>query len=685
VTLDLSHLNPEQYEAVTHLDGPLLVLAGAGSGKTRVITYRAAWLVDQGIPANNILAVSFTNKAANEMSDRVAELLDYETAGKVHLSTFHALGAQILREDIDKLGFRKPFSIVDESERRRLLRTVLKELRLDGTGSSASRLLNLISRAKNAMSEPMDLPSARYNPEVPRAQRVYDHYNTALRNLNAVDFDDLLLLPTHMLRMFPEVRVKYQRRYRYIMVDEYQDTNPLQLHMLGELVKPEKPNLVAVGDDDQSIYGFRGAAADTILKFDQNFPGAKVVALEQNYRSVSTILEAANALIAHNRSRRKKELWSDLGTGTRIRSYSLETPNAEAQFAAKQIGRIAGQTGMKWGDFAILYRANPQAGAFEEALRQQDIPYKVLGGQSLFDNKEVKDALAYMQLLLNPRDELALRRVINFPTRGIGTTTVSKLADKARETQTPLYDVAKRALTEGELHTRAQRGMKEFLDTIERTRELLYESESRDLHAIITEFLDEVRLEAGVYAAENNDRSARARWRVVTRLLRGLTDLEPSKAFEGLDRWMTGISLDTHNSKDEDIEDEQTVKLLTIHASKGLEFPVVFLSGMAEEFLPHHRALDEVGGVEEERRLCYVGMTRAQRLLFLTRSRAILMRDERKPLKPSRFLEELPEDLVDERHFRRQVKKKNVKKDARETLASMKKMREQLEGKLNSD
>lgn len=677
MSLDLSHLNPPQRQAVTHLDGPLLVLAGAGSGKTRVITYRVAWLVEQGIRPNQILAVSFTNKAANEMSERVGDLLGLNEANKVHLSTFHALGAQILREDIDRLGFHKPFSIIDESERRRLLRSVLKELRLDGTGSSAARLLSLISRAKNSMCEPMNLPSARFDPEVPRAQRVYDLYNTALRNLNAVDFDDLLLLPTHILKMFPDVRSKYQNRFRYVMVDEYQDTNPLQLYMLEELVGKSNPNLVAVGDDDQSIYGFRGAAADTILKFDQSFRGAEVVTLEQNYRSVGTILDAANHLIAHNTARRAKQLWSDLGSGTKIRSVSLETPNAEAEFIATQIARVAAKTGLRWGNFAILYRSNGQAASFEEALRKTNIPYTVIGGQSLFDNKEVKDALAYIQLLLNPRDELALRRVINFPTRGIGTQTVSELADRAREKEMALYDVAKQALESGELHARAERGMRAFLDAIDITRSMLYDSTSEGLYDLIDTFLDEIKLEAGVYAAEKNDKSARARWRVVTRLLQGLLSVEEGTAFEALDRWMTGISLDTHKASD-DHDDAMTVKLMTIHASKGLEFPVVFLSGMAEEFLPHRRALEEVGGVAEERRLCYVGMTRAQKILFLTRSRAILMRDEKRKLKPSRFLAELPEDLVDEKHFRRHSEPQNVKKDAEETILAMQELKRKL-------
>ena len=665
--IDLSTLNPPQRAAVTHRDGPLLVLAGAGSGKTRVITFRIAHLVDNGVPPGNILAVSFTNKAANEMRERVAGVLGPERARRVHLSTFHALGAQILREQIERTGFKRPFSIVDEGERRRIIRQVLKELRLDGTKAGAANLLNLISRAKNHMCSPAGLREARFNPEIPRAERVYRLYNDALRNLNAMDFDDLLLHPTQLLFEHADLREAYRRRYRFIMVDEYQDTNPLQLKMLEQLVCPTDRNLVVVGDDDQSIYGFRGAASDTILRFDKTFPGARVVTLEQNYRSVGTVLAAANAVIANNSARREKTLWSELGDGRTIRAVSVETPADEADFVAGWIGKQADLERRPWSDFAILYRANPQAGDHEDALRRRHIPYRVVGGQSVFDNKEVRDLVAYLRLVMNPLDELALRRIINVPTRGIGTTTLTRLVETAAEQQRPLWTVLLDQARSGDLRERVAAAVLDLADAITEARNALEGQDISRLEPALLHLIDRIGLERAVHAAEANPNVARARWRVVERLLNGLSRLRGADAMAALERWVTDISLEAPSTDEDEDDHRNKVTLLTIHASKGLEFPVVFMVGMNDDFLPHWRAKEEPGGIEEERRLCYVGMTRAQQRLVLTHSRSVLTSKERRRLKPSPFLGEIPETLIETRILRRNPDAEEREQKARES------------------
>ncbi len=676
----LAGLNPQQKEAASHGDGPLLVLAGAGSGKTRVITTRVAWLLQRGVRPDSILAVSFTNKAANEMRERVAGIVGADTARRVHLSTFHALGAAILREDIQRLGFQKPFTIVDEGERRRMVRLILKELRLDGTKSGAARILSLISRAKNAMREPAEMPEARYDPEMPRAQRLYDVYNQTLKNQNAVDFDDLLLLPTQLMEADDDVRDKYRGRFRFVMVDEYQDTNALQLRMLDQLVSQPQRNLVVVGDDDQSIYGFRGASSDTILRFDTMFPGARVIALEQNYRSVGSVLEAANTLIRHNPTRRKKELWSNLGAGRKIISFEHSTPAAEADFVAQWIRRQAEAEQRSWHDFAILYRSNTQAHVFEEVLRAREVPYRVLGGQSLFDNKEVRDLLAYLRLVLNPRDDLALRRVANVPPRGIGTGTFERINAAAKSGMT-LFEALAKTGDEASLQARTRDGIRTLVAAVRDARETMRSASAPELERVVRDYVKALGLEQGVYAAESNPNAARARWAAVESLLEGLGRVEGTSAWSALDNWVASASLESRGADDEDEKSRHRVTLLTIHASKGLEFPVVFITGMNEGLLPHSRALDELGGVEEERRLCYVGMTRAKQRLFMTRAASTTKRQQRFALKPSRFLAELPRDLVEERVYRGEPQRDPAQ--AQEVAANFAKMREILQAENN--
>lgn len=651
MSVSLDSLNPPQREAVTHVNGPMLVLAGAGSGKTRVITYRIAYLLEQGIAPEHIVAVSFTNKAAGEMRERISHMLGPTTANALVLSTFHALGARILRENAKRAKLKRPFHILDEGERRRILRSILKELNLDGSSSGAAYLLGLVSKAKNQMSSPAQMKEARFDPNIPRAQKIYEYYETALHNLNAVDFDDLLLKPTRLLIDNEDLRTRYHDKLRYFMVDEFQDTNAIQLKMLDALVNPEHHNLVVVGDDDQSIYGFRGAQSDTILNFDRMLPNAKIVTLDQNYRSVGNVLHAANAVIAHNPKRREKSLWSDLDSGHPIRSVSLETPMDEAAFVAEWIEKQSEIELRGWQDFAILYRSNNQAAAFEEILRTKRIPYHVIGGQSVFDNKEVRDLLAYLRIVRNPHDDLSLRRVINFPTRGIGTTTLQNLIEQAEQHGQSLWSALEAAIEQETLNEKTTREARLLIAAVAATRDGLDATDPAELPDRIHDFIEMIGLQRAIFAAEKNDNRASVSWRLITRLIENLERVRGNTAYDALDRWITDVSLESNNIQLNDKKDEtQAVTLMTVHGSKGLEFPIVFLVGMNEMLLPHRRALEEPRGVEEERRLCYVGMTRAKERLVLTRARWQTSGEREKTrLLPSRFLKEIPEELLEDR------------------------------------
>jgi DNA helicase-2/ATP-dependent DNA helicase PcrA len=650
--IDLSTLNPPQREAVTWGSGPVLVLAGAGSGKTRVITHRIAWLIARGVRAESIVGLTFTNKAANEMRERLSQLIDPSEARRVRLSTFHSLGAALLREEIETLGYLNPFTIVDESDRERIIKRVLEELKLTGTSVSPDRILAIISKAKNAMTTPAKLAEARFNPDMPRAQRVFEHYERALRNLNAVDFDDLLLLPTRMFEQHPELRAKYRMLFRHVLVDEYQDTNPIQLELLDQIVAPPERNLMVVGDDDQSIYGFRGAVADNILRFEKAYAGAHVISLEQNYRSVSTILDAANAVIGRNAKRKAKRLWSERGTGEKLLHHAANYDEDEAAWIAERIQSWSTEQSRPLDAFAVLFRAGMQAREVEEALRARRLPYRLVGAQSLFDRKEVKDALAYLRLLLNIRDELAVRRIVNVPSRGVGTQTLADLDRRSREESRGLFEAIRSALSRGGLQARARESLREFVDRIDAARAELRRTPPGGLRALLLSYLQGVGLERAIRADEQNPTIAEFRWKTVLELIEGIGRTEtPSteSAFALLDRYVQAVTLDLNAVSGDRAEDLRgKVTLMTLHASKGLEFAVVFMCGMSEQLLPHRRAVEEGGGpaIAEERRLCYVGMTRARERLVLTRARYAVLRGERVVREPSRFLSEIPPALV---------------------------------------
>ena len=679
----LHELNAPQREAVTTTEGPLLVLAGAGSGKTRVITYRIGHLLDLGVRPEEILAVSFTNKAADEMEQRVSKLVG-PRARLLTLSTFHSLGLMILKAEREALGMDAGFTIYDQADQMGLLRELLRQIQIEDRRFDAKAVLFRLSLAKNAFLSPEEY-KAKVEADVRQdeydlvASEIYPRYEAALRSFHAVDFDDLITRTVRLLDDDEGARQRWGARFRYVMVDEYQDTNRAQYKLMHHLIA-QRNNLCVVGDDDQSIYGWRGAEAGHILEFDKQFPGAKVVRLEQNYRSTPQILDAANGVIAHNTKRHKKTLWTGAAPGEKLRFVVAEDPEAEAKFIAEEIELLRATRNHKLSDFAILYRSNIQARALEDALRTQRIEYEVIGGQSFFERKEVKDAIAYLKLSLHPRDEISLRRVINYPTRGIGHGALEKLAEWSKRHGKTLSDACQAVsrslgVKEGaafslvsedavpddgapQLDGRQRKAVAAFADLVERGRARLLTPPLREAaHA----FIEETGIPDDVRAAASSQVMAQRRLENLEHFLGSLERFEQREGgIEGLKAYLHRLTL---KSNDDDAEEENTdrVTLVTLHGAKGLEFPVVFLVGMEEELLPHRRTLypqgpdaaNVVAGAEidlgEERRLMYVGITRARQLLYLTRARARSQRASLKPRSPSRFLAEVPEHLYETR------------------------------------
>ena len=650
MNLNLGMLNPQQREATTHIEGPLLILAGAGSGKTRVITTRIAYLIQRGIDPEAILAVSFTNKAANEMRERVAQLTGPKLAQKTYLSTFHSLGADILRRDIDALGYKKPFTILDQGDQKSVIKDAFKELKLDPKKVDPRRILTLISRAKMAFGEPKDLQELKFDPMLPYAQKAFTYYHRALKGLNAVDFDDLICLPVRLFQENEEIRQKYAERFRYVMVDEYQDTNMTQLLFLQELVKDHQ-NICVVGDDDQSIYGFRGALAENILEFEKQFEDTRVVKLEQNYRSTNHILKAANAVISNNAVRKDKELWSAKGEGTPLRYVECKDEREEAEFVGAEIERYKMRYHYDYNDMAILYRVNPQSRMFEEALRSFRIPYTVLGSQEFFDRKEVKDFVAYLKACVNPNDEVSIRRVVNVPPRGIGPTLLERISNWAHGEDLTFYEALSK-LADDPSHVRgigyaSAEQIGEFVELLDEFGDKFERAEDDDsarIAEIGREVLQRANLVDHIRSSEKNPKLARRRVDNVEEILSSISQFQDEHG-GSLRTYLTRITLD-RSDPGEDEADQRGVKLLTLHSSKGLEFPVVFLVGVEEGYLPHSRSTDEQSGIAEERRLAYVGITRAKEHLTLTSSAIRKRYGQEEEREPSRFLEEIPDETL---------------------------------------
>jgi DNA helicase II / ATP-dependent DNA helicase PcrA len=632
----LRNLNPPQKEAVLHGEGPLLVLAGAGSGKTRVIVHRIAYLIhERGVSPWQILAVTFTNKAAGEMRERVANIMG---GGDIPLiSTFHSCCARFLRHDIRHLGYDSNFAIYDDKDCEKLLKEVAAELYLDEKRYPTKALSAAIDEFKNAGMIPEQVPSG--TPYEATLARVYALYQERLKRCNAVDFGDLLLLAVRLFEEHPEVLRKYQDKYRWIMVDEYQDTNPVQ-YRLVQLLAGSRRNLCVVGDDDQSIYGWRGADIRNILEFEKDFPGVNVVKLEQNYRSTKTILDGAWNVVEKNRGRKPKRLWTDNPEGEQIVYRTLPNEWEEARLVCRETERFVSEGG-DYAGVAIFYRTNAQSRVIEDAMVAAGIPYHMVGGVRFYARLEVKDILAYLKVLDNPSDDVALKRIINTPPRGIGNTTVQRISSLASEKGIPFNDAMLEAATGNLLAAGTRSKVAAFVNELEKYRDLAEELPLDQLAAAVIQ-------DSGYLARLKEQRTDDAQERIenLQELVTAMQVFERGAGEKGLAAFLEQVALVSDLEQEGDGR-QSSVTLMTLHSAKGLEFPLVFMIGMEERLFPHLRSLEDPVQMEEERRLCYVGMTRAMKRLFLTnvRRRHIFGQEQMNP--PARFIRDIPPELLD--------------------------------------
>ncbi len=639
----MADLNPQQRAAVRHLGTPMLVLAGAGSGKTRVITHKIAWLVGEaGLPGKGVYAVTFTNKAAREMKERAAKALPAEQARGISVSTFHTLGLQILRSDGQALGYRRGFTIMDATDSL----TAIKELvRSEGGGNlnDEDDLRRIISGWKNDFVTAEQAPGAAQNEIEARASRVYARYEQLLHAYNAVDFDDLIIAPVRLLTDHAEVRERWQNRVRHLLVDECQDTNGAQFELIRLLVGVDG-GLTAVGDDDQSVYAWRGARPENLARLEREFPQLKVVKLEQNYRSSGRILRAANHLIGHNPHLFEKRLWSELGAGDPIRIIACPSGEDEADRIGAEILSMRLRQGLDWRDFAILYRGNFQSKAFEKALRERNIPYRVSGSNSFFDRAEVKDVLAYARLLANPDDDTALLRVVNTPRRQIGASTLEKLGTYARNRGVSMLAASTEMGLAESLSGPPLKRLQQFSEWVVGMGD---NAQRGDPVAVVRQVIEDIGYRGWLDEISSDLKTAEKRWANVTELLDWIERMATDEV--GVERDLPAIVsrlalIDMLDRADDD-DAGDCVSLMTLHAAKGLEFPHVFLAGVEEEVLPHRASLAE-DRLEEERRLAYVGITRAQRTLTLTFAEKRRRWGEDITCEPSRFLSELPDEDI---------------------------------------
>ena len=638
----LDQLNPQQREAVETTDGPLLILAGAGSGKTRVITYRIAYLIDYcGVPPGSLLAVTFTNKAAEEMRNRVAALVRASALGRPWVSTFHSFCVRILREDGPRIGLRRDFSIYDQADQLSMVKACLRRLGLSEKELQSRTVLSRISHAKNHGRTPEEFFQGASDPQAEKVAKVYELYNKALKEASALDFDDLLLEAVRLLAEDAETALKYNQRYRYLLVDEYQDTNRSQYDLVRLLTRTHQ-NLCVVGDEDQSIYSWRGADIRNIVEFEKDYPSARIIRLEENYRSTQTILDAAAAVVSHNLYRKGKKLWTSRQGGQKVFCYVAPDGENESLFTADWIAKRRKTHPDE--KIAILYRTNSQSRHYEEAMRRYGLKYNLVGGFSFYERREVKDLMGYLKAASNPQDSVSLLRIINSPQRGIGAGTVKKLEEFALENNLSLWDALDRALekkAEGKsFPARAASALESFHALMKELQQMVAEASVPDLLKTILE-----RTRYIAWLEEEGTPEAFGRSENIEELLNAAAD--SMARGESLAEFLDHSAL----VSDADSFDEQALTtLMTLHSAKGLEFPVVFLGGMEEGLLPHNRSLLNAQALEEERRLCYVGMTRAQDILILTRAR---MRryygDQMMAVSgASRFWSEIPEDLLED-------------------------------------
>ncbi len=640
--MDLNALNPEQRRAAETLDGPVLILAGAGSGKTRALTYRVANLIDHGIPAWSILALTFTNKAAKEMKERVEHLIGHEKAEEAWISTFHSTCARILRRDIEKIGYNRSFTIYDDDDQQRLIKDILKQLNIDEKFLPAREIKAKISDAKNRMMMPDEW--FRKSLRDRRSSMIHDvmtEYEKRMKTLNALDFDDLLLKTLILLADHPPVLESYRNRFRYVMVDEYQDTNRTQYELI-RLLTSESRNLCVVGDDDQSIYGWRGADIRNILEFEKDFPDAAVIKLEQNYRSTGNILDAANQVIAHNEGRKDKTLWTDHDSGEKITVYCAQDERDEAAWIIRKIQSLKNQ-GISLGETAILYRTNAQSRIPEEVLMQAGLPYRVFGGQKFYERKEIKDILAYLRVITNPSDDISLTRIINVPKRFIGDTTVKTMTDEAAKQGIPLFAVL--AVPPEELTSRAKNSVTEFFQMMTMLNAM---KETMELEEFVDTLIRITGLEEQ-YRKEDTEESI-SRIENIQEFRGSVHEFAVLGENPTLEGYLENVSLVTDLDRAEDRSGYVT--LMTLHSAKGLEFDNVFIPGLEEGIFPSSRSFEEDNRLEEERRLMYVGITRARKRLFLTRASERMLYNQYSHNPPSRFLDEIPARLVHEEYSR---------------------------------
>jgi DNA helicase-2/ATP-dependent DNA helicase PcrA len=631
----LEGLNETQREAVLHGDGPLLVLAGAGSGKTRVIVHRIAYLLQRGVDPESILAVTFTNKAAGEMRARVAQVAG-APAVDVFVSTFHSFGLWLLQQEHELAGLPKRFAICDAGDQMALVKRCMREVQVDDRAFDAHRVLAILSRAKNEGKKRIRVrPDGQGDDYDLVASEVYPRYARALAAQRAVDFDDLIARPVELLSKDEALRKKYARRFRHVLVDEYQDTNVAQLELVKLLAGGDR-NVCAVGDDDQAIYGWRGAEVRNILRFERHFPGAKEVRLEQNYRSTGHILACANAVITKNADRRPKRLFTSAGDGEPVRVVALPSEEDEARFVAEEICRLR-REGRPLGELAILYRLNAQSRPIEEALREASVPHTVHGGPAFFDRSEVRDLLAYLKVCVAPQDEVSLARIVNVPARGIGDASLERVHAWAVEHGVHLFDALSRAAEVPELPRGAADRIAVFVALVEKHRARFAEGKPADAARAL---VAEVDLYGHARASVQSFEAAQRKVDGIEGILRSLDGYEQRTAKPSLATWLQRLALDSRAEEDPAAEDG--VALMTLHAAKGLEFPVVFLVGAEEDLLPCAGIQGEARDVDEERRLAYVGITRARERLYLTRAAARTKRGKVQPRTPSRFLDDLP-------------------------------------------
>lgn len=634
-----AELNPKQYEAASTIEGPVLIIAGAGSGKTRMITYRMAYMLSQGIPQSSILSLTFTNKAAKEMAERVKQLTQ-KKCSNLTVSTFHAFGVQVLRKRITSLGFRENFTIYDQVDRNDLIKEVAREMKLPFEQLDFFEIGNIFSGIKTGRM--------RWSEHTGIYEKMYEEYLDHLKVYNAVDFDDLITLPIRIFTEHPDILNEYRQRYNYIMVDEFQDTSLVQYQILKLLAEGSR-NACVVGDDDQSIYSWRGADYQNIVSFEKDFPEHKEIMLEQNYRSTENILSAANSLIANNTNRKEKELWTGSGKGKAIELYYPETELQEGMFIAEMIKSMSVREGVKFHDVGILVRTNNLTTTLEECLLTEDIPYHISGGTSFFQRKEIKDVIAYLRVLSNPDDDLNFLRIINRPRRGMGKKTLEYFHEVAKEKSCSLYSAvaAIRWAEDSPIPPKAKGNLEEFLTFIEYYREKIFTG--KKMHETVKSLIEKIDYWGYLLSEhQKNDKIARWKYGNIIKFLEILErwETDPDNLKPNIFTFLNRITL---VNRDDDKDDESgKVHLMTIHSAKGLEFDIVFLAGVEDHIIPHARSLEEnKDNIEEERRLFYVAITRAKKLLYMTACKTRKVMREKTECMPSRFIDEIPEELID--------------------------------------